>query len=143
MSVSILLTGGRCPRIGRASVGVCVVVFSAVVGLQLLAQSPAALPRQNVYSTRADALMRGYVDAGRFSGAVLVAQDGKPIFRQAYGLANREWDIPATLATKFRIASVTKQFTAAAILQLNEQRKVQLDGRIAIYYKDAPLSIRS
>ena len=76
--------------------------------------------RQGSYSRRADVVMKAYVDAGRFSGAVLVAQKGRPIFRRAYGLANREWSVPMTLDTKFRIASVTKQFTAAAILQLCE-----------------------
>src|SRR5262249_12207653 len=51
-----------------------------------------------------------------FSGTVLVAHDGRPLFREGYGLASREFDVPNTPATKFPVASVTKQFTAAAVL---------------------------
>jgi len=47
---------------------------------------------------------------GLFSGAVLVAKDGEVIYSEGFGLANREWDIPNTIDTKFRLASVSKQF---------------------------------
>jgi CubicO group peptidase (beta-lactamase class C family) len=69
---------------------------------------------------------------------VLVARDGKPVFRKAYGLANREWDIAATPDTKYRLGSITKQFTAAAILQLAEQGMLGIDDPISKYYAAAP-----
>ena len=82
--------------------------------------------------------MNVYTQAGRFFGTVLVAQHGVPIFRKAYGLANREWSITNTLETKFRIASVTKQFTAAAILQLRDQGRLSLEDPVSKHYPGAP-----
>jgi D-alanyl-D-alanine carboxypeptidase len=76
--------------------------------------------------------------AGRFSGAVLVAHDGKPVFAQAYGMADREHNIPNTLDTKFRIGSMNKMFTAVAILQLVEQGKVALTDPLGKYLPDYP-----
>jgi CubicO group peptidase (beta-lactamase class C family) len=73
-----------------------------------------------------------------FSGAVLIARDGKPIFRKAYGMANYELDVPNNLNTKFRIGSVSKQFTAAAILQLQERGKLNVGDPICKYLDDCP-----
>ena len=55
----------------------------------------------------------------QFMGTVLVAQDGKVLLDKGYGFANLEWDIPNTPTTKFRLGSITKQFTAASILLLD------------------------
>lgn len=68
-----------------------------------------------------------------FNGSVLVAENGKVIYKKGLGLANMEWNIPNTPETKFRLGSITKQFTAALILQLVEQGKVKLDGKISDY----------
>lgn len=68
-----------------------------------------------------------------FNGAVLVAENGKVIFKKGHGLANMEWNIPNTADTRFRLGSITKQFTAALILQLVDQGKVKLDGKISDY----------
>jgi len=68
-----------------------------------------------------------------FSGVVLVAQDGKVLFRKACGLANREWEVPNTVDTKFRIGSLTKQFTAFLVMRLVEQGKMDLGGKICDY----------
>lgn len=92
------------------------------------------------YADTAATLIESYVRSDLFSGTVLVAQDGKPIFRQAYGLANREWNIPNAPDTKFRIGSITKQFTAAAILRLAERGKLGLDDLISTHYAKAPAS---
>lgn len=96
------------------------------------AKPPAA------YGDKAQDLVEAYSDAGRFSGAILVAKDGKPIFRKGFGLANREWGVAVTPETVFRLGSVTKQFTAAAILQLAEQGKLGLDDPISKHYPSAP-----
>lgn len=74
----------------------------------------------------------------RFSGAVLVAHDGKPVFEQAYGLADREHHLANTLDTRFRIGSMNKMFTATAVLQLVEAGKVKLDAPLATYLPDYP-----
>ncbi|MCP4099109.1 MAG: serine hydrolase, partial [Planctomycetaceae bacterium] len=55
-------------------------------------------------------LCKATAETGLFSGAVLVADKGEVIFKQAFGMANHEWNIPNTTDTKFRIASVSKQF---------------------------------
>src|SRR5688500_5896942 len=68
-----------------------------------------------------------------FNGSVLVAENGKVIHRKGYGHANMEWNIPNTPDTKFRLGSITKQFTAALILQLVDEGKVKLDGKLSDY----------
>lgn len=90
------------------------------------------------FAAQAEALVEPYAESGLFSGTILVAQDGKPLFRRAYGLANREWGAANTLDTHFRIGSLTKQFTAAAVLQLAERGKLGLDDRIREYVPGAP-----
>ena len=70
--------------------------------------------------------------------AVLVARDGKIVFQGGFGMADVAKKEPITPATKFRIGSVSKQFTAAAILKLAEQGKLSLDDSLAKYYPDFP-----
>ena len=72
----------------------------------------------------------------QFNGSALVAENGKVIYRGAFGKANMEWDIPNTPDTRFRLGSITKQFTAMLTLQLVEQGKIKLDGKIADYLPD-------
>jgi CubicO group peptidase (beta-lactamase class C family) len=78
------------------------------------------------------------VDTGKFMGAVLVAQGEAPVIDRAWGMADLEWGIANTTDTKFRIGSVTKQFTAVSILLLAEQGKIELDAPIASYLEDTP-----
>jgi CubicO group peptidase (beta-lactamase class C family) len=85
-----------------------------------------------------DDLMRRYVDNGQFNGTVLVAENGKVIFKKGYGLANMEWDTPNKPDTKFRLGSLTKQFTSMLIMQLVEQGKLRLEGKITDYLTDYP-----
>lgn len=74
----------------------------------------------------------------RFMGAVLVGQRGKILFSQGYGMANLEHSVPNTPQTKFRLASVTKQFTAAAVLQLQAQGSLNVQAPIATYLPNYP-----
>ncbi|HKN75628.1 MAG TPA: serine hydrolase domain-containing protein [Candidatus Acidoferrum sp.] len=74
----------------------------------------------------------------KFSGAVLLAKDGKPIFTGAYGMADREKKIPNTLNTKFRIGSMNKMFTAVSILQLMQAGKISLSDPVGKYLTDYP-----
>jgi len=75
---------------------------------------------------------------GRFSGTALVARDGKVLFSKGYGLANVEWDAPNTPTTKFRLGSITKQFTATSILLLQERGKLSVKDPICKYVADCP-----
>jgi len=70
---------------------------------------------------------------GQFSGAVLISIKGKIIYKDAVGYANIEDSIPNTLDTKFRIASFTKPITVMLILQLVEDGKLELDGKLIDY----------
>ena len=71
--------------------------------------------------------MQAVSEVKNFSGAVMVVRNDTILLQKGYGLANREWNVPNTADTKFQIASNTKQFTAACILQLVEQGKLSLD----------------
>jgi len=70
--------------------------------------------------------------------AVLVAKEGKVIYRKAFGLASVENKTPVTPETRFRIGSITKQFTAAAVLRLREQGKISLDDKLSKFVPDFP-----
>lgn len=69
----------------------------------------------------------------QFNGTALIAENGKVIYKGAFGPANMEWNIPNTPDTKFRLGSITKQFTATVILQLVEQGKIKLEGKLSDY----------
>ena len=75
---------------------------------------------------------------GQFSGAALVADRGKVVYRGAYGVANADWEIPNQVDTKFRLASITKQFTAMLTLLLVKDGKLELDAPITRYLKGYP-----
>ena len=96
------------------------------------ATAPVADPASAV-----DALMRDY--AGHAPGAsVLVLHDGTPLLRRGYGMADLEAGIAATPATNYRLASVTKQFTAASILLLAEDGKLSLDDPVRRWLPSLP-----
>lgn len=79
------------------------------------------------------------VTKGETSGvAVLVARDGKIVFQGGFGLADLERKTPVTVETKFRIGSITKQFTAAAILKLAEQGKLAVTDPLSKFFPDFP-----
>jgi D-alanyl-D-alanine carboxypeptidase len=94
-------------------------------------------PAQDL-AAKADAYVASYVKAERFHGSVLVAKDGKVILSRGYGMANLELDVPNKAETKFRLGSITKQFTATAILQLQEQGKLSVTDEISKYVPDSP-----
>ena len=80
-----------------------------------------------------DRYMRGQVERNHFTGTVLVARSGKILLARGYGYANAEWKTPNTLQTKFRLGSLTKQFTATAILQLREKGLLSLQDSVCKY----------
>lgn len=80
-----------------------------------------------------DELVQKYYDLGQINGAVLVAENGNIIYSKGIGYADVENKIPNNADTKFRLASITKQFTAALILQLVEKGKIKLDGKLSDY----------
>ena len=112
---------------------------ASAAGLLLSSPALAAGPSCPAdYAAKARALVDEQVKTGRFTGTVLVAKDGVPLLREGFGAADREWDIPNAPDTKFRLGSLTKQFTATAILQLAEAGKLSVDDPISKFYPDAP-----
>jgi D-alanyl-D-alanine carboxypeptidase len=107
-----------------------------------------AIPRPADFAitrmTEAAALkgFHGYLEqaaaAGRFSGAALVAKNGKPVFTAVYGMADRDKKVPNQLGTQFRIGSMNKMFTATAVLQLVQAGKINLTDPLGKYLTDYP-----
>ncbi len=104
-------------------------LLGAVVAL-LLSQTAALAQDQAAKIQEVLALAHKY---RQFHGSALVAQNGKVIYKGAFGMANIEWDIPNMPDTKFRLGSITKQFTAMLTLQLVEQGKLKIDGKVSEY----------
>jgi CubicO group peptidase (beta-lactamase class C family) len=83
-------------------------------------------------------LVNACFEYGQFNGSVLVAEQGKIIYKNGFGQANKEWDIPNKADTKHRLASVTKQFTAMAIVQLAAENKLKLAAPVTKYLPNYP-----
>jgi CubicO group peptidase (beta-lactamase class C family) len=89
-------------------------------------------------TSKLEQYMDACVRVRHFSGSVLVTRDGIPLFSKGYGLANAEHQVPNTPETKFRLGSITKQFTAMAIMILQERGKLAVEDPIGKYFDDAP-----
>jgi CubicO group peptidase (beta-lactamase class C family) len=100
--------------------------------------TPAPTPDPKALAAELDAIVQANNQAGTYDGSVLVARNGQVLLSQGYGLADRENKIPNTPQTKFRIASITKQFTAMAILLLQEQGKLSVEDSICNYITNCP-----
>jgi len=83
-----------------------------------------------------DELLTRYSNYGLFNGAVLVSKNNNIIYKKAFGFADYQWGVPLSTKAKFRVGSITKQFTAALILQLVAEGKINLDGKLLDYLKD-------
>ena len=87
---------------------------------------------------RVDEFLNAHAKINNFSGAVLIAREGKPLLAKGYGYANVEWQIPNTTTTKFRVGSITKQFTSMLVMQLREQGKIKLEDSMCLYVAPCP-----
>jgi D-alanyl-D-alanine carboxypeptidase len=104
----------------------------------VLALSARAVLAQPELAGKLDAIANAYAGKKGFMGSVLVARGGNILFEKAYGLADVEWDVSNTADAKFRLGSITKQFTATSILQLQEQGKLSVDDPVSKYVENAP-----
>lgn len=110
--------------------------WMALIGLLLALNSTLAIagdPAETIGE-----YLQAAVDVHRFNGSVLVAQKDQTIFSGGFGLANFEHDVANTPNTKFRIGSITKQFTAMAVMVLQEQGKLKVTEPIGKYLDDPP-----
>ncbi|MDX1471968.1 MAG: serine hydrolase domain-containing protein, partial [Flavobacteriaceae bacterium] len=85
-----------------------------------------------------DKLLNSQYNANEPGASVLIAKNGKPIYRKAEGQANLELDVPLKPENVFEIGSITKQFTAVSILMLEEQGKLKIEDDITKYIPDYP-----
>ena len=103
---------------------------SVLLSIIFLLSSCAPYARQSSMSDSIDALFSDFNKPGTPGASLAVIQDGTIIYEQAYGLADVENNVRATPSTNYRLASVTKQFTATAILRLVDQGKLSLDSHL-------------
>lgn len=89
-------------------------------------------------SKRFDQIAKARADANQFMGNVLVAKGDRVLFENSYGSADLEWNVGNTAESKFRIGSVTKQFTAVCILLLEDRGKLKTDDPVSKYLPNAP-----
>lgn len=108
---------------------VAIAIFCCALPVIGQSQDPIARMQQIVQS---------YVANKTFMGTVLVSKDGKLLINQGYGFAELEWGVPNVPDAKFRLGSLTKQFTAASILLLEERGKLKVEDPVAKYVPDAP-----
>ena len=111
--------------------------FQLLASVALLLFAFLSIQAQDT-NAKFDEYLSAITKQDRFSGSVLVARDGKVLFSKGYGMANLEWDIPNTPQTKFRLGSITKQFTAASILLLQERGKLSVKDPICKYVENCP-----
>lgn len=108
-----------------------------LVGLCLLVPAAAPSAAQD-RAQRIDRLLRAYHQQRQFNGGALVAEAGSTLYKAGHGHASMEWEVPNAPDTRFRIGSITKQFTAALVLLLVEDGRLSLDGTLAEYLPDYP-----
>lgn len=108
-----------------------------IIGLHLQSCSPAQ-PQSETKKNQINQHVKTYHDYHQFNGAILVAFEGRVIYKKGFGKASFEWDIPNRPDTKFQIASVSKQFTSMLIMQLVAEGKLDLRTPIGNYLNDYP-----
>ena len=115
------------------------VVLASICALGVsYASAQSAGPSAAEIRTKVDEYMNAAMAVNGFSGSILVAQNGEPVVNKGYGMANIELAVPNTSQTVFRLGSVTKQFTAMAIMILQERGKLRVSDPVCQYLTDCP-----
>jgi D-alanyl-D-alanine carboxypeptidase len=115
----------------------CPLMILLIVAPQALSQAPSPAGNSNLAADM-DKVAAGVYKPGVPGAAIIVVKDGHVIFRKGYGLANVELNVPITPEMVFRIGSVTKQFTAVALMMLVEQGKLSLQDDITKFFPAYP-----
>jgi len=106
-------------------------LFAAAVALNFIVSQPVCFAQDRAVSI--DEIVARYAESGDIHGTVLVAVRGIVLYSKAFGLANMEWDIPNQVDTKYRIYSMSKQFTALLVMQLVEAGELDVHRPISDY----------
>jgi CubicO group peptidase (beta-lactamase class C family) len=127
LALSLILAG---------CIGPSVPVTQSPTETESPAPSPTLTPED--LASKIDRALSSLTEREAFTGAVLVARNGKVLLRQGYALADRDKNLPNTSQTKYRLGSITKQFTAMAILMLQAQDKLNVRDPICRYLPECP-----
>lgn len=111
--------------------------FSLLLVLLLLVYGPSAGQNPDL-EKKVDAYLNAHLQQGTFSGSVLIAEKGKVLVSKGYGLAKAATNTPNAADTKHRLGSITKQFTATLIMQLQEKGKLRVTDKLSKYLPDYP-----
>ena len=127
-----------------APIALCLLLTASVAAQNTAASQPTA----DQIAARVDEYMKAVIRVDGFSGTILVARDGKPIVSKGYGMANIELNVPNSPQNVFRLGSVTKQFSAIAIMMLQERGKLNVSDPICKYLTDCsdawkPITIKN
>src|ERR1700693_2009406 len=124
---------GRRPAFRARVLGVLFLLGAAAPSAAAIRHAPDAR-----LATKIDAYIRPFVESDNFPGAILVARGDEILFSKAYGMAKYELKVPNTPRQRFHLASLTKMFTAAAVLLLEEQGKLSTSDTVAKFLPDYP-----
>lgn len=113
-------------------------VFFAILAVLITLSADAQSPSPKMMTLEFDKLLSAQFKPGETGCAALVAIKGQIVYKKAFGMANLELNVPMQPDMVFRVGSITKQFTAIAILQLMEQGKLSLQDEITKYIPDYP-----
>jgi len=105
-----------------------------LLGLGMALFTLAGTAQQQEKFKKIDSLLTFLNEKNKFMGSVSVSENGKTVFEKAYGYADFEHNIKATSDTRYKIGSITKMFTATAILKLVEDKKLTLDTKLSKFY---------
>ncbi len=121
-----------------ATLAVLALLLAPTASAQTATPPRPTPPTDAVVSSRVDEFMNAEVKVNGFTGAVLLARKGVPIVSKGFAMANLEWQIANTPQTKFRLGSITKQFTSMAIMQLQQMGKVKVEDSICQHLTPCP-----
>jgi CubicO group peptidase (beta-lactamase class C family) len=117
----------------KKNTGLLILAFLFACG-----DKPATEDPSQSTAAQIDEYMKAAAELGRFSGSILVAQEGQVVISKGYGFANLEHEIPNAPHTKFRIGSITKQITAMAISILQEKGSLDVQDNVCEYLAECP-----
>ncbi len=117
---------------------ICVLGLLLLIGLGSPATAQSSNTPDKALAAAIDEVLKETFKPDEPGAAVIVVKDGKVIFRQGYGMANMELGVPMAPDMLFRLGSITKQFTAVAILMLAEQGKLAISDEVTKYLPDYP-----
>jgi CubicO group peptidase (beta-lactamase class C family) len=112
-------------------------IIIKIIAATFIISPPVANASESIQS-KADEYMIACQDMNLFSGSVLISKGGKVLLQKGYGMADREQKIENSAKTKFRICSLTKSFTAMAIMQLEEKGKLSVNDKLSKFIPDYP-----